>query len=75
MGLGFRCGFIFLGKLDEERLLGVAYAFEQRMGVRGRIMLEVSPKAELGPGRKKGLAVQGVMRCAEILRLLLLRGT
>jgi amidase len=43
-----RFGISFLGvKWSEEKLLGIAYAFEQRTKVRSQLKLHVSAKTEL----------------------------
>jgi amidase len=34
-------------KWTEEKLIGIAYAFEQKTKVRQKLMLTVSPKTEL----------------------------
>ncbi|MCJ1400597.1 hypothetical protein MMC11_003803 [Xylographa trunciseda] len=58
-GPGMTFGLGFLGdRWSEERLLGLAFAFEQRTGWRGRRRPVVLPGAELGKGGG-GLGVQG----------------
>ncbi|MCJ1431876.1 hypothetical protein MMC27_001232 [Xylographa pallens] len=48
-GPGMTFGLSFLGeKWSEEMLLGLAYAYEQRTGVRGRVRPLVVPRTELG---------------------------
>ncbi|MCJ1417202.1 hypothetical protein MMC32_003542 [Xylographa parallela] len=52
-GPGMTFGLSFLGaKWSEEVLLGLAYAYEQRTGVRGRVRPVVVPGKELGGERR-----------------------
>ncbi|MCJ1288823.1 hypothetical protein MMC34_000353 [Xylographa carneopallida] len=53
-GMTFGLGFLG-GKWSEERLLGLAFVFEQRTGWRGRVRPVVLPGAELGVRREGAL--------------------
>lgn len=50
-------GIAFMGaRWSEEALIGMAYAFEQKTGVRGQVKPYLVPKTEIGDVRGKGKA-------------------
>ena len=59
-GPGIPFGLGFMGrKWSEEKLIGYAYAFEQRTKVREKIRPVIFPKTELSDRMGSGMRVQG----------------
>ena len=64
-GPNFPFGISFMGaKWSEEKLIGLAYAFEQRTKVRGMVVPYVQPRTELVDvvGKSNGMMGRGVER-------------